>query len=114
VWWSEKYALRLSAVAAEVLIQAGKIKKDSLETWRKWDMADSFSDFADGQVVIRALRICHRHARYRSSLGWRRGRAVSCDGIVSPKFPVPSHAESYDFAESQWGGFLPHLLNEAR
>jgi hypothetical protein len=37
IWWSDKYALRLSALAAEVLIQGGKIKKDSLETWRKWN-----------------------------------------------------------------------------
>ncbi|GHJ85208.1 hypothetical protein NliqN6_1610 [Naganishia liquefaciens] len=34
-WWSQKYALRLSTVAAEVLIQAGKIKKESLDPWRR-------------------------------------------------------------------------------
>lgn len=35
VWWSEKYALRLSALAAEVLVCSGKIKERALIPWRE-------------------------------------------------------------------------------
>ena len=35
VWWSQRYFLRLSALAAEVLVSAGRIPADSLKLWRE-------------------------------------------------------------------------------
>ncbi|GHJ85209.1 hypothetical protein NliqN6_1611 [Naganishia liquefaciens] len=38
-WWSERYALRLSSMAAEVLSQAGKLQRETLKAWRPCEYA---------------------------------------------------------------------------
>lgn len=36
IWWSRKYALRLSGLVAEVLIQNKKLSAESLQLWRRY------------------------------------------------------------------------------